>query len=447
MKIKVKINKKTIIFGILILVIIGTVAYSQVKAKKAKTKAVTLAVVTKKNLVQTASDKGNIEANYRNDITLNPSQKVKKVMVSEGQQVKKGDILVKLDTIEFDSQLEKQKINLVNAQSTLKQLLNSGVANDKSNAQNTVDQAQITLENAQRSYEDANNKFKQNESLLKSGYISQNDYDAANKTLNDAYNAVKAAEKSLGNSESALNNVNGSSEDKITNQKNQVALIQADIDNLNKKIEECNVKAGTDGKVIKMDAKEDQFPKTGDMIIVDDTSKYKVSINISQYDSEKIKVGQKANIKLKGSSKKYTGVVTDIGQFAEMKNSSTSSNSSSQESKVNLKITIDNPDEGIKAGFEVEVEIVLDEKKSVLAIGFDAIKDEKAAGKKYVYVVNKENRVSKKYIKTGLDAEYDVEVAEGLREGDKCILNPAQNLKEGDIVTEAPTGNVGGSNK
>lgn len=447
MKIKVKINKKVIIFGILILVIIGAVAYSQVKAKKAKVKAVTTAKVTKKNLIQTASDKGNIEANYRNDITLNPSQKVKKVMVTEGQKVKKGDILVKLDTIEYDSQLDKQKINLANAQSTLKQLLSSGIANDKSNAQNTVSQAQITLENAQRSYEDANNKFKQNESLLKSGSISQNDYNAAKKTLDDAYNAVKAAENSLGNSQSALNNVNVSSEDKITNQKNQVALIQADIDNLNKKIEDCNVKAGTDGKVIKMDAKEEQFPKSGDMIIVDDTSKYKVAVNISQYDSAKIKVGQKANIKIKGSTKKYTGVVTDIGQFAEMKNSSTSSNSSSQESKVNVKITIDNPDEGIKAGFEVDAEIVLDEKKSALAIGFDTIKDEKAAGKKYVYLVNKDNKVSKRYIKTGLDAEYDVEVIDGLKEGDKCIINPPQNLKEGDIVTEASTGSAGGSKK
>ena len=230
--------------------------------------------------------------------------------------------------------------------------------------------------------------------------------------------------------------MNGSSEDKITNQKNQVALIQADIDNLNKKIEECNVKADTDGKVIKIDAKEDQFPKAGDMIIVDDTSKYKVSVNISQYDSAKIKVGQKANIKLKGSTKKYTGVVSDIGQFAELK-SSTGNASTSQESKVNFKITIDNPDEDIKAGFEADAEIVLDGKTSVLAIGFDAIKEEKAAGKKYVYVVNKDNKVSKKYIKTGLDTDYDVEITDGLKEGDKCVLNPPQNLNEGDIVTEA----------
>jgi RND family efflux transporter, MFP subunit len=447
MKIKFKINKKIIILGIVVLGVLGVVTYSHAKAQKAKIKGVSTAKVTKKNLIQTASDKGNIEANYRNDITLNPAQKVKKVMVSEGQQVKKGDILVKLDTLEYDNQLEKQKINLVNAQSTLRQLLNSGVANDKSNAQNTVSQAQITLENAQRSYEDANNKFKQSESLLKGGYISQNDYDATKKALDDADNAVKAAENSLGNSQSALNNVNGSSEDKITNQKNQVALIQVDIDNLNKKIEECNVKADTDGKVIKIDAKEGQFPKTGDMIIVDDTSKYKVSVNISQYDSAKIKAGQKANIKLKSSTKKYTGVVTDIGQFAELKSSSTSSNSSSQESKVNVKITIDNPDDGIKAGFEVDVEIVLDEKKSVFAIGFDAIKEEKAAGKKYVYIVNKDNKVSKKYIKTGLDTEYDVEVTDGLKEGDKCVLNPPQNLKEGDIVTEASTSTAGGSKK
>lgn len=81
---------------------------------------------------------------------------------------------------------------------------------------------------------------------------------------------MKNAELALTNSKNSLSNISVSTDDKIASQRNQLALIQADIKNLQNKIEDCNIKANVNGKIVKMDAKEDQYPKTGDMIIVDD---------------------------------------------------------------------------------------------------------------------------------------------------------------------------------
>ncbi|MCT8978561.1 HlyD family efflux transporter periplasmic adaptor subunit [Clostridium sp. CX1] len=427
----IKIKKKVVIIGIIALAVVGMGVSSYAKAKKAKVKEVTLAKVTKKKVVQSASAEGNVEAKYRNDIALNPSQKVVKVLVSEGQQVKKGDILVELDVADYENQIQKAKLNLSNAQSTLNQLLGTGIAADRSNAQNGLSQAQITLENAQRNYDDLSKKHQQNEGLLKQGYIPQSDFDASKKAFEDAANAVKSARSALTNSQVAFSNVNSSSNDKVTAQRNQIALAQADIDNLTKKIEESKLRANTDGVVIKMDAKENQFPKAGDMVIVDDNSLYKIAVDMNQYDAVKVVKGQKANIKVKGSDKKYTGQVTDIGEMAQAK-----TNGTNQEYKVNIKITMDNPDDKVKAGYEADSEIVINEKDNVLTVGFDGIKDEKSTGKKYVYVVNKENKVEKKYVKIGIETEYDVEIKEGLKEGDRYIVNPSENLHEGDVVTE-----------
>ncbi|MBC2580212.1 efflux RND transporter periplasmic adaptor subunit [Clostridium sp. DJ247] len=427
-----KINKRVIIIAVVIIVVIGMVVSSYTKAKNNKAKLVTTSKVSTKKVVQTVSVTGNIEAKYRNTIALNPSQKVVKVLVNEGQQVKKGDILVQLDISDYESQLGKAKITLDGAQSTLKQLMSTGAVADKSNAENSVAQAQALLENSQRNYDDANKKFQQSQSLMNAGAISQNDYDAAKKTLEDVASTLKSSQAALTNSKNILNNINTSSADKITNQRNQVSLVQADIDNLNKKIEDSNIRANTDGIVVKMDAKENQTPGTGDMIIIDDTSLFKISADISQYDAVKISKGQKASIKLKGSDKKYTGTVTDIGQLAQVK-----SNGTDQEYKVNIKITMDNSDESLKAGYEADADITLSEKDKVLAIGFDSIKEEKANAKKYVYTVSKDNKVSKKYIQTGLETDYDVEVTSGLSEGDRYIANPPETLHEGDKVSDA----------
>ena len=203
------------------------------------------------------------------------------------------------------------------------------------------------------------------------------------------------------------------------------------IASLQDKIEQCNIKTDVDGKVVKNNAKENQYPKAGDSIIIDDTSKYKLSLDVSQYDAVNIKKGQKAAIKIKGIDKIYSGVVTDIGNIAQAKINTTGGD---QEFKVNVKVTFDNADALIKAGYEGSADIVLNEKPSSIAIGFDGVKEDRAAKKKYVYVVDG-NKVSKKYIKTGLESEYDVEVLEGLEEGEIYVINPPEKLKEGDLVS------------
>ena len=56
---------------------------------------------------------------YRNNIALDSSQKVIKIEAKEGQLVKKGDLLLELDSSDYQTKLEKQLINMENANLTL----------------------------------------------------------------------------------------------------------------------------------------------------------------------------------------------------------------------------------------------------------------------------------------------------------------------------------------
>lgn len=432
-------NKKTAGITILVVVIVLIGIVYAMKSSGVKPKQVTIEKVAKRTIAETTTATGNIEAKYRNNIALDSSQKVIKIEVKEGQLVKKGDLLLELDSSDYQTKLEKELINIENAKLTLNQMTETGIASEKSASENSFSQAKYNLETAQRKYDDYKKKYAQNEALFASGAIAQSQLDEAKKNLDDAETNVKSAEDSLKNSENALKDTNNTSGNKIANQKNQIALIQKDIDNYKKKIGDSKITANIDGKVIKIDAKENQFPSSGDQIIVDDVSQYKVIVDLKQYDALKVQKGQKANIKIKGAKDSYISTVSEIGEYAEAK---TTSGGSGEEYKVKVSVVIDSPKDEVKAGYEADVQFIFKEKEDSIAIAFDGIKEDKSTGEKYVYVVDSNNKVSKKYIKTGIESEYYVEVIEGLEENENYVLNPPESLVEGDLVMQGASSNT-----
>lgn len=427
------LNKKVLSLTIVTALIITAVTVAKVKSNSVKPKEVTMEKAIKKDLSETITATGNIEANYRSNIALNNSEKVLKIGVKEGDMVKKGDLLLVMDSSDNENQLEKQQLNLENAQLVLNQMLSTGNIAQKSSSENSLSQAQYALENAQREYDDANKKYGQSQALYDNNAISKDEFEASKKNFDNAAALLKSAQAALISAQNSLNDTKYGLNAKISSQRNQINLIQKDIDNYQKKISDSKVTSNIDGKVIKIDAKENQFPSQGDEILIDDISSYKVVVELKQYDSLKIAVGQKADIKIKDSDIKYSGKVLSIGQFAEETVSSANGN---KEYKVKVTVGIDNPNEKIKAGYEAEVKFVVNEKQSAIAIGFDAVKQNKETGEKYIFVVDEKNKAYKKKIKTGLEAEYYIEVIDGIKEGQQYVLNPPEILKDGDSVSK-----------
>lgn len=429
---KINLNKKTFIVFILIIFIFSIGIIINIKNNTIKPKEVSIDTVSKRKITETTTETGTIEPNYRSNILLNSSQKVLKVAVKEGDFVKKGDLLVLLDSSEYETELEKQKINLQNAQLTLSQMLNTGIDKDKSSSENSLIQAKANLETAKRKYDDLNKKFSQKQTLFNAGSISQSELDDAKKDKDDAQTALSVSESALSSANISLKDTLSNSDNKVSLQKNQIDLIQKDIDNYQKKIDDSKIISNIDGKIIKIDAKENEFPKSGDEIIVDDVSQYKVSVDLKQFDTLKAAKDQKVNIKIKGSTQSYTGTISEIAQFAENK---TNAGSGNQENKVKITAIIDNPTDEIKAGYEADVQFIFKEKDDSIGIGFDGIKENKTSGEKYVYFVNPDNKISKRSIKTGIQGDYYVEITDGLELNDKYVLNPPENLMDGDLVS------------
>lgn len=403
-------------FAALIILLILGFAVWRFMAARAAAGIVTVEPVVVKDLVQSLSISGNIEANQTDKTTLSVSQKVIDVLVKEGQDVKADTPLVKLDTADLDYQLKKAELNL-----------NAALENDKNSlrsAQDAVTQAQMNLDKAQGDYDQIKKKFDVSQALFDKGYISKDEYDASSKSLADSDRQVKAMQLQLDSARRSLNSYNSSTI------KQQINQYKADIDNLNKKISDSTITASVGGRVVRMDAQKGEFPRSDkNIVMVCDLSAYKFNASVSQYDAVKIKPGQKVDVKVKGLDTAYKGTVTKIGEVANITVSGTS-----QESKVNIEVTVDNLDGLIKVGYEADGDIILKEQKGVVAVNFDSIKQDSKG--KFVYAVEN-GKVVKKYITTGLETDFEVEVTDGLKEGDMYIPSPPDNIKEGEKVKES----------
>lgn len=436
-------NKKTFVIVAIVVAIalIFTIA-RLVMTSKGSVKEVDVAKVEKKDLMQSITVTGNVEANNKEDIVLSTMQKVTEVLVSEGQQVKAGDIIARIDNTDLAYQLQKAetnyevtKLNLNMANSNLNNLVNVKSASSKKALENAVEQAELNLDSINRNYTDAQTRLDQNKVLFDSGIISSQEYDASVNAASDLANQVKLAEIQLENAKRNLSDYSVDNKSQVDQQRNQVSQLtkqlesaKADVENMQDKLESNEIKANIDGKVVKLDIKENQYPTQENSIIsIYDLSKYKVNVSVSQYDAIQISKGQRAEVKVKGLDTIYEGTVTAIGEAAELSYTGTN-----QEAKVDVEVSISNPDDKIKAGYEADVDIILTEATDSLSINFEALQEDQD-GKSFVYVVEK-NRAVKRFVKTGTETEFDIQIVEGLKENESYIKNPPAALKEGDRV-------------
>lgn len=426
-----KSKKKVIVIVALVLVIAVISGIRIFATSRDKAKEVDMAKLEKKNISQVISVTGNIEAKDKEEIALSTAQKVTKVYASEGQLVHKGDLIVQTDITDLQYQLRKAELSYDIAGMNLKKLQDSTQKSDKKSLENAVKQAEINLQDVQNSLAEAKRKFDQSQSLYDSGMISKEDYEAAKKTYTDTQNKVELSQIQLDNAKNSLADYGTDRADQIAEQQKQLSMSKADIDNLKEKIAQSTVKSNIDGKIVKLDIKENQYPTVeNNTIAIYDLSLYKVVVEVSQYDAVSIDLGQKTTLKVKGLDKEYTGTVSKIDEAAEITVSGTN-----KEAKLKIEITVDNPDDKIKVGYETDADITLKEAPNTLAVNFEAVQQDKD-GKKYVYVVEN-NKVVKKYVKTGLETDFEIEITEGLKEGDMYITNPVIGLKEGDTVKQA----------
>jgi HlyD family secretion protein len=122
---------------------------------------------------------------------------------------------------------------------------------------------------------------------------------------------------------------------------------------------------------------------------------------------------------------KFTGKVDTVPTYVDEESSTKT---------FKLKINIPNKDNKIVKGMTGDVNIVVAKESSDRVLPFDAIFSE-TGDKKFVWIVNKDNKLEKKYIEIGLEGDTLTSIKTELPEYVVIPDSTAKNVKEGNSVT------------
>jgi HlyD family secretion protein len=355
---------------------------------------------------------GVVEPNKKQVISMDPSQKVIEVIADEGTDIKKGDLILKLDNSDNQYRLSIEEINLKLAERELSKVLNNEQS-DKKDVEYSYKQAEIEFHEARSELEIAQNKMAADKMLYEKGAISKSQYEKSVKDLKSKENILTLKTMELDRAALSLANFDLGRDEQIFKLRSDISLIKENMDNLKSKVD-AETRADMDGRVVKLDVDKE--------ILIYDMSRHIVNIQLKQQDSLYVKEGMKAEIKVKGlDEKKYKGTVTDIDEIALTSNGGGGS-------KINVQIVIDNPDEDIKIGYDVEVKLDISIKPEAVVVDFESIIQDND-GKKYIYYV--ENDIARRRIvSTGIETSFEVEITEGIIHGDRYVVNPPPEMQE-----------------
>lgn len=350
------------------------------------------------NIKTAAAEKHKLEASLELAGVLVPAQTVNIVSKISGQitelnhnvgdRVEKGEVLVRLETKTLNAQLLQAEAGLQSAQAAVKA------------AENQAALAAITLDMAQKAYD-------KTKVLYDGGAASQSQMDDAKNKLDQAMRQYE--------------NATGSVKDQA---QASISTANANINSVKVQIENSVIKSPISGIVVNKNINSGEIasPTSASPIItIADTSVLKLKGTIGQEMLPLLSAGQEIDVIVDiYNDKPIKGKIESIGPMAV-----------STGALFPIEISIENS-EGIEAGLSAHASIGLSEEKGVVVPVSSVVQND---GKSYVYVI-KDNIASKRIVTLGLKNDKEIEVLQGLEQGEKVAATNVNSLFDGIAVNE-----------
>jgi HlyD family secretion protein len=370
---------------------------------------------------------GTVNSSNFEEITVLPNSDVLNIYVKENDLVKEGQLLAELDSTELLISLEKAQISLEQLRTDLDLEENGANSSEKDILSNSLERSKEELKKIKKDLELSNENLVKAKNLYDENAISKAEYDKQVSSTEDLESSLKTAELNYNDANTKYNDYFDNNKQNIESLERQIKSQLLDIESLNNKIEKNKIYSTIAGVVTEFPLSKSKQTSTSDKIMIYDTNSYEFVAKVAQEDAVFIKEGQKSTVFVKGILEPYDGVVTQIGQTAEI-----DVESGSKTPKVEIKIKIVNPNNSIASGFDGDAKVEIDSKDNVLTVKNECIKKEDD-NKKYLFVVD--NKIAKKvYIETDLSNGYITSVIAGIEENDMVVINPSEQLIDGMTV-------------
>jgi membrane fusion protein, multidrug efflux system len=285
-------------------------------------------------------------------ISSRASARVSQIMTDEGDKVRAGQVLIKLDRNELQAQLDQAKANLALAQAKLAGLIAGNRPQQIEQSKASMNQAKASLENTKMNFERINR-------LYQKGLVSVQQYDSAKTALDVAQSQYVAASQSFD-----LATEGPRSED-IQAAKAQVEQATAALKAAQLQLDNTIIMAPIRGIVAVRSVNLGESVSVGqNLLSITDLQDIWVSANIDEDKVGKVKIGQKVFFTVDTyPGRKFQGTVSEIGsatasQFALIPSETTSGSYTKLTQKIPIKVRILASNSSIlKPGMSSEIRI------------------------------------------------------------------------------------------
>jgi HlyD family secretion protein len=415
--------------GFFVLWLIVSVALS----KREKPIPVTTEKAVRKTIVQTVSATGKVQPETEVKISPEVAGEITELPVTDGMNIKKGDLLVRIKPDSYKALLEQQEAAISTAKAT--------------NLQQKATMLKTDLD------------LKRAEDMYGKKAISIQEYNAAQAAAEVAKNTYESSLHEIERAQAA------SSQARDQLSKTTIySPLDGTVTLLNSKLGERLVATG-------------QFAGT-EVMRVADLSKMQAVIDVNENDVPNVKVGDKANVKIDAyGDRQFKGTVAQIGNTGKTTGSGTQEEVTNFEVKINL----DREDVVLRPGLSCTADIETNIVKDAVAVPMQAVtirtgdsnlspeeiekkklrttardkgdnnadyvneRQEKAAQKEEreklmkVVFLKKGSKARSAKVTTGISDDTYMEVKSGIQPGDEVISGSysaiSRKLKDGAKVT------------
>ena len=476
--------KPLLIIGVLALVAVA-VARSVTKSLHRPPPPPRTAQTVRGDIAVEVSETGTIEPVDKVDVKSKAAGRLLSIPITEGQFVRKGQLIAVVDRSQIDPVLAQDQAQLRAAQARLSQVqaeyalqvkqTAAAIAEAKANLATAkthlavvaaaarpqeVAQGKEAAERAQISVDDAERTQKRRAALLAHGFISQADYDSSQVAVDTAQSSLATAKQALAltlagprvqdvadaqaqvdaarvqlQAAQANSGQNAVKFSDIAQNRAAVAQIEGTIQQLEVNIADTRIVAPASGLVLKKYKEPNEIVQSAttgfsdaQSIVATLGSRLQVSVGINEVDVAKVALHAPAVITvdaLPGAS--FPGEVTQIAPastnaFAADSSSGGGSGGTSSISKFSVKVAFTRSDPRLRSGMSANVAITSRKHSHVVLAPLEAVPFTGASGE--VTVLTAAKTQEKRTVKTGLRDDTQVEIVSGLRPGETLIVPP-----------------------
>lgn len=387
---------------------------------------VTVAAVEQTAIDHTLDVTGTVSA-FELIPVLSPSSnlQIKSILVDEGQWVKAGQILARLDTQVLQAQLTKAQATKAQAEARLAELKAGARSEEIARAQERLKSAKAALSQAESDLDLVQKRVTRFQTLEAEGAIARDPLDEILTQERVAQSNVEQAQARVAEAQQQLKELNnGERPEIITQSQARVAEAQADIELILARLKETEIKAPVGGMIAVRNAKMGDLSSNAQSLFeIIENGRLELQLNVPETQLSVIKIGQE--VKITSDADRELNLIGEVREVVPVVNE----NSRQATIKVNLGA---NP--ALKPGMFLKGAIVTSAVTG-LTIPTGAVLPQ-SDGSAKVFVLQADQTVKQVIVSLGeILPDQKIEIKSGLNSGDQVIVKGAAYLKNGDIVS------------